>query len=144
MRSLLLAVSLLAVWLLPNGASADSAQDAGAGKPCRVDKIYVAELGDTDEAARFRRSLVERLSKRFAVVERREDAEAVLTAAVTARGNGRNGEVIFENGALKSKEGDVLWSGNFQYHYKKSFPGRGIISSAASDVAKNIRNACKR
>jgi hypothetical protein len=118
--------------------------NAGAHKPCLVHKVYVAELGSTDEAARFRRSLVERLSKRFAVAETQEEADAVLTAAVSARGNGRNGEVVFENGMLKSKEGDVLWQGNFYYHYKKSFPGRGIISSSASDVAKHIRQACQR
>lgn len=144
MRSLLLTVSLLASWLLPVSVAAGPVQDAGAQRPCRVRKVYVAELGSTDEAVRFRRSLVERLSKRFAVVETQEEADAVLTAAVSARGNGRNGEVVFENGMLKSQEGDLLWQGNFYYHYKKSFPGRGIISSSASDVAKNIRQACQR
>ena len=144
MRALLLSVSLIALGFLPVSITADPIQDAGAHKPCRVRKVYVGELGGTDEAARFRRSLVERLSRRFAVVERQEEADAVLTAAVSARGNGRNGEVVFENGMLKSREGDVLWQGNFYYHYKKSFPGRGIINSAASDVAKNIRDACKR
>ena len=68
----------------------------------------------------------------------------MLTAAVSARGDSRSGEVHFENGVLKSTGGDLLWQGNFQYYYKKSFFGRGIINSSASNVAKNIRDACKR
>jgi hypothetical protein len=139
MRSLLFTVSLLTVWLLPAGARAQDAR-----KPCQARTIYVAELGSTDEAARFRRALSERLSKRFKIAETREGADAVLTAAVSARGDSRSGEVHFENGVLKSSGGDVLWQGNFQYYYKKSFFGSGIINNSASGVAKNIRDACKR
>ena len=141
MRSLLLTVCLSGIWLLPAGARA---QDAGAQRPCQARKIYVAELGSTDEAARFRRALSERLSKNFTVVETQEEADAVLTAAVSAKGDSRGGEVHFENGALKSRGGAVLWQGSHQYYYKKSYPNRGIINSSASNVAKNIRSVCKR
>lgn len=139
MRSLLFTASLLAVWLLPAGARAQDAR-----KPCQARTIYVAELGGTDEAARFRRALSERLSKKFKIAETQDEADAVLTAAVTARGDSRSGEVQFENGVLKSRSGDVLWQGDFRYNYKKSFFGSGIINNSASGVAKNIRDACKR
>ena len=141
MRSLLFTVCLLGVWLLPAGARA---QDAGAQKPCQARTLYVAELGGTDEAARFRRALAERLARKFKVVQSEGEADAVLTAAVKASGNSRSGEVHFENGVLKSSSGDVLWQGNFQYYYKKSFFGPSIINDSASGVAKNIRDACKR
>lgn len=139
MRSLLFTVSLLGVWLVPAGARAQDAR-----KPCQARTVYVAELGGTDEAARFRRALSERLSRRFKIAESEGEADAVLTAAVSAKGDSRRGEVRFENGLLKSSSGDVLWQGNFQYYYKKSFFGSGIINSSASGVAKNIRDACKR
>ena len=141
MRSLLFTVSLLVIWLPPAGARA---QDAGAPGPCQFQTVYVAEFGATDEAARFRRVLAERLSKRFKIAETQDGADAVLTAAVSAGGDSRGGEVRFENGVLKSRSGDVLWQGNFQYYYKKSYPSRGIINSSASNVAKNIRGVCKR
>ena len=67
MRSLLFTVALLGFGLLP--ASAHPAQEGtGAHKPCQARTLYVAELGSTDEAARFRRALAERLSKRFKIV----------------------------------------------------------------------------
>lgn len=138
---MLFTACLLGVWLLPAGTRA---QDAGAHKACQVRTIYVTELGGTDEAARFRRALAERLSRKFKIVQSQEEADAVLTAAVKASGNGRSGEVHFENGALKARSGDVLWQGNFQYYYKKSFFGPSIINDSASGVAKNIRDACKR
>ena len=141
MRSLLFTVSLLGIWLLP---ASTRAQDAGTVKPCQFRTVYVGEFGATDEAARFRRVLAERLSKRFKIVEAQEEADAVLTAAVSAKGDSRGGEVHFDNGVFKTRGGDVLWQGNFQYYYKKSYPSRGIINSSASNVAKNIRGVCKR
>jgi hypothetical protein len=144
MRSLLFTVSLLSCWLLSPSVFANPVQSAGTNKPCQIRKVYVAELGSTDEALRFRNSLVRQLSRRFTIVKKQEEADAVLTGTVSAKGNSRNGEVIFDNGELKSKGGDVIWQDHFQYYYKKSFLGRSMISSAASAVASHIRNACKR
>lgn len=131
---------LLSFWLVPSNV------DAQSGKPCLAQKIYVAELGDGDGAARFRSLLERQLSKKgFTIADSQEKADAVLSGAVSVSGSDSNGTVNFERAEIKGKSGEQLWRGNFFWKYRNSFSffRSGKVRSAVGDVATNIKENCK-
>ena len=122
-------------------------QAASAGQPCRVRKIYVAELGQSDEAERFRRELRRQLTrKRFTLAARAEEAEAVLAGKFSFTGDDRNGKLVFDPAELRDRGGALLWHSSFYLTRKNKGPSLlsgGNIKDAAGKVAANLRGACR-
>jgi hypothetical protein len=78
-----------------------------------VQKIYIGDMGNADEADRFRFLLEEQLLKRgFDVVLRPEDADALLTGALSVRTYDRKSEARVSV-RLASRDGQVLWTRDF-------------------------------
>jgi hypothetical protein len=112
-----------------------------------VRRIYVAELGQSDEAERFRRELRGQLTrKRFTPVAGAEEAEAVLTGKFSFNGDDHNGQLVFDPAELRDGSGALLWHGSFYFTRRKKglslFSG-GNLKDAASKVAANLRGACR-
>lgn len=142
----LLTLVLLSLWVGPAAVAAGRAQNETADQPCRVRRIYVAELGGSDEAERFRKELRRQLKRRhFSTAERAEGAEAVLTGKFSAAGDDRSGKVSFEGGELKDAGGARLWHGSFYFtrNSRLSVLSGGAIKGAAGQVASNLRDACR-
>ncbi|HVG29572.1 MAG TPA: hypothetical protein VM864_07720 [Pyrinomonadaceae bacterium] len=145
MRRLSLRTLLLAS-LLCLTAHASLASD-GAGRPRRqpalrdVRKIYVGDMGRADEAERFRFLLGEELTKQgFVVVERAEDADAVLSGALSVRvGDDSTEARAFVK--LESPIGQRLWAKDFGNRLifnplKRKEPTK----RRASEIAKELRS----
>ena len=152
MRRLHLRTLLLAV-LLCLTASASRASD-GAERPRRqpalrdVHKIYVGDMGRADEAERFRFLVGEELSKQgFAVVDRAEDADAVLSGALSVRVGDDNTEArAFVK--LETPAGARLWAKDFGNRLifnplKRKEPTKRRASEIASELRKDWQKAGK-
>jgi hypothetical protein len=106
---------------------------------CRVQKIFIGEMGKSDEAARFRLLLTQTLSDSgFTVVDAEDKADSILSGALSVR--------VFENNAkaratvqLKSHEGGLLWSGNFTPH-RIVFTSKDEVQRRAEEIAKALRS----
>ena len=92
---------------------------AGQSRPRKTDtlpsvqKIYIGDMGNADEADRFRLLLEEQLLKRgFDVVLRPEEADAVLTGALSVRVYAGKSEARVSV-RLASRDGQVLWARDF-------------------------------
>ena len=142
----LFALALVGLLLVTAAPAAYSLQADAPDKPCRVRKIYVESLGGSDDAEWFRRELQKQLKKkRFTLASKASDAEGVLTGSFSFTGSGREGKVAFDSGELKDASGARLWHGNFYFTRRdsRSFPSRHAIKDAASNVASNLRDACR-
>lgn len=145
MRYLLAAV-LVGLGLSSANLMADASQGDSPDKPCRVRTIYVAGLGDSDEAERFRRELQRQLKRRrFTLASQAGEAEAVLTGKFSFTGSDRDGRIVFDPAELKDRTGGRLWHGNFYFSRRDrlSLLSGGNIKHAASAVAANLRGACR-
>lgn len=149
MRRLSLSTLLLAS-LLCLSAHAALASD-GSERPRRqpalrdVHKIYVGDMGRADEAERFRFLVGEELQKRgFTIVERAEDADAVLTGALSVRVGDDNTEArAFVK--LEAQSGQRLWAHDFGNRLifnplKRKEPTK----RRASEIAKELRDECDK
>jgi hypothetical protein len=140
------AVALVSLGLSSAALSSGPLQTDAPDKPCRVRRIYVAGLGDTAEAERFRRELERQLKrKRFTLAARAEDAEAVLTGKFSFTGSDRNGKLVFDPAELRDGGGARLWHGNFYFTRgsRLSLLAGGNIKDAAGKIAANLRGACQ-
>jgi hypothetical protein len=112
-----------------------------------VRKIYVAELGQSDEAERFRRELMRQLTrKRFTLAARAEEAEGVLAGKFSFTGEDRNGKLVFDPAELRDRGGALLWQSSFYFTRRSrglSKLSDGNIKDAAGKVAANLRGACR-
>jgi len=102
-----------------------------------VQKIYVAAMGQTDEAARFRMLLGDKLSKGgFTVVDSAEQADAVLSGVLAVRvyDDDSSARATME---LKSKEGERIWSVDFGPHF--GWGSSDPVTRRAEDVANALR-----
>ena len=114
MRKLTTALVVLLL-VMTSQVSAKTSPQAGATTLHLVQKIYVADMGTSPEAARFRLLLEDQLSgKGFVVVTRAEDADAVLGGAVSLSRSGVFGGPADINvtARLTSAGGVRLWSVN--------------------------------
>ena len=143
----LLATVLVSLVLSSASASAHPPQAVSAGQPCRVRKIYVAELGQSEEAVRFRRELMRQLTrKRFTLTARAEEAEAVLAGKFSFTGEDRDGKLVFDPAELRDRSGALLWHSSFYLTRRNrglSLLSGGNIKDAAGKVAANLRGACR-
>ena len=113
MRSHLKLPAAVALCLLLAAAAAGQSRPRKTDALPSVQKIYIGDMGNADEADRFRLLLEEQLLKRsFDVVLRPEDADAVLTGALTVRTYDRKSEARVSV-RLASPDGQVLWAKDF-------------------------------
>ena len=105
-----------------------------------VQKIYVGDMGVADEADRFRLLLEEQLTKKgFRVVERAENADAILTGALSVR--------VFDDKSearafvrLTTSGGERIWARDFGSRlltnpFKRAEP----VKRRAEEVANRLR-----
>ena len=105
-----------------------------------VQKIYVGDMGGADEADRFRLLLEEQLTKKgFRVVERAENADAILTGALSVR--------VFDDKSearafvrLTTSGGERIWARDFGSRlltnpFKRAEP----VKRRAEEVANRLR-----
>ena len=114
MRKLTTAL-LVVLLVMTSQVAAKISPQAGAATLHLAQKIYVEDLGTSPEAARFRLLLEDQLSaKGFVVVTRAEDADAVLSGAVSLSRSGVFGGPADINvtARLTSVGGVRLWSVN--------------------------------
>src|SRR5919198_4388424 len=137
MRYLFAAV-LVSLVLSPATALAHPPQAGSPGQPCRVRKIYVAELGQTDEAERFRRELRRQLTrKRFTPAARAEEAEAVLAGKFSFTGSDRDGQLVFDPAEVRDGSGALLWHSSF--YLTRRNRGLSLLSGGDNkDAARKV------
>ena len=151
MRRLLAPALLLSLCLSPSVVSAEThPQTQTIAALHLVQKIYIEELGSTDEAARFRLLLEDKLTQRgFVVVDKPDRADAVLRGALSVSSAGKYGGAsdISVTVRLYSSQGERLWSINLPKPatFSSALKVRGFrfkepVEHRAEELAKELRN----
>lgn len=146
MKRLCVLVLMAAAVCLPGPAAARAgANETRARRSssplAEVRKIYVGDMGRGDEAERFRLLLEEQLARRgFTVVGRAEEADALLTGALSVRVYDEKSEArVFVR--LESPAGARLWSRDFGHKRFKVNPLslKEPTRRRAEEVAETLR-----
>jgi hypothetical protein len=148
MRTLKVTALLLVLWLIPSYVSAKTVPQAGRTTLHLVQKIYVEEMGTSTEAARFRLLLEDQLSgKGFTVVNSPQNADAVLSGAISVSESGIHGGPadISVTARLISADGGRLWSTNIGGQISvinpiKALKFREPVEYRAKELAKRLRS----
>ena len=110
-----------------------------------VQRVYVGDMGTADEADRFRFLLEEQLTKRgFTVVSKEEEADAVLTGALSVRVQDKKTEArAFVR--LTSRDGAPLWAKDFGHKRFRvnPFSLQEPTRRRAEEVAEALRREFK-
>ena len=119
-----------------------------------VQKIYIGDLGSSDEAARFQLLPEDKLSRRgFTVVDKPEKADAVLSGALSVSAAGVYGGMsdVGVTVRLVSISGERLWSINLPkpVTFGAVFKLRGLkvkepVEYRAEELAKELREDWER
>ena len=136
--------TLLSVYLIVSLGLAQPAVQVGVTKLHLVQKIYVGEMGTSDEAARFRLLLEEELTKKdFIVTTKPDGADAILTGVLAVRVYADE-SLARATVRLKSQSDAVLWSGDFQP--KSAFFKRvsDTVKFRAQNIAEKLRDDWKK
>ena len=154
MRKLFTAALLLAVSLAAAGRHAETYAQTQTPALHLVRKIHIGELGSSDEAARFRLLLEDKLSRRgFIVVDKPETADAILSGALSVSPAGVYGgrSDVGVTVRLVSISGERLWSINLPkpVTFGAVFKLRGLkvkepIEYRAEELAKELREDWER
>jgi hypothetical protein len=147
MRTLTAASLLFALWLTLPGVAAKAHTQTRPTALHQVQKIYVEALGNSDEAARFRLLLEDRLSEKgFTVVDKPEQADAVLGGALSVAQTGIYGGPadVSVTARLVSADGTRLWGDNIGgsmiiLNPVKSIKFREPVEYRARELAKRLR-----
>ena len=134
MFGLLLAANLnltYFAWLAP--------QDPSEPRLHEVHTIYVGNMGDADEADRFRLLLEEQIAKKgFAVVNSPEKADAILNGALSVRVH-RNSSTARVYVTLHTSKGQRLWGRDFGSKISNLFTLTEPVKLRAQDVANGLK-----
>lgn len=112
----------------------------------QVKKIHVGDMGDDEEAERFRLLIEEALEEQgFTVVGLPEDADAVLTGALSVRVYDEKSEARVSV-RLASQDGRVLWAKDFGHKRFRVNPLslQEPTKRRAEEVAEALRRDFKR
>ena len=110
----------------------------------KVSKVYVGEMGQSDEAARFRMLLEEELSKaKFGVVGKMEDADASLTGVLSLR-IFADESVARATVVLKGSTGARLWGGDFEPRSALFKKIEDVVRFRAQNIAGDLRKDWNR
>lgn len=111
-----------------------------------VHKIYVGDMGRADEAERFRYLVGEELRKKgFAVVENADEADAILSGALSVRvGDDDTQARAFVK--LDSKAGQRLWAKDFGHRavILNPFDRKEPTKRRAAEIAAELRKEWDR
>ncbi|HEU4476948.1 MAG TPA: hypothetical protein VFR80_00435 [Pyrinomonadaceae bacterium] len=136
MFGMLLATSLsltLFSWFAP------ALQDLSGPQLHQVRTIYVGNMGDADEADRFRLLLEEQVAKKgFAVVNSPDKADAILTGALSVRVH-RNSSTARVYVTLHTPQGQRLWGRDFGSKITNLFTLTEPVKLRAQDVANGLK-----
>jgi hypothetical protein len=143
--------TLALILCLLAGATAALAADSGNERARKlpelrdVRKIYVGDMGTADEAERFRFLLEEELRKKgFAVAARAEEADAVLTGALSVRvmDDSTQARAFVK---LESPAGHRLWARDFGHKLVYNpFSRKEPTKRRAAEVAEGLRRDWER
>ena len=145
MRKTLIVIAGLTLCAASTSFGAISAQAGIKTKPCAVQKIYVDDFGNDPRHVNFRLWLEKWLKKKkFTVVNRSQDADAVLSGKLSIRSGDKDSNLSFKDAELKTANGLVVWHGNFDRTTNNTFGwlGRGHIENGAKRIAENVRASC--
>ncbi len=125
--------------------SAASAVRSGVKQLHEVNKIYIGDMGKSDESERFRQLLNKTLAdKKFIVVDKPEEADATLQGIISTQlseGTTKARASV----QLKSASGQRLWSGDFGVHLVLlASRRRDSVKLRAEDVADGLREDWKK
>jgi hypothetical protein len=144
--------TLLLIYLVSLTAVASRASGSGERQRTTqptlrdVHKIYVGDMGRADEAERFRFLVgVELAKKGFTVVERAEEADAILTGALSVRVGDENTQArAFVK--LESRGGVRLWAKDFGHRavLLNPFDRKEPTKRRASEIAAELRKEWDR
>jgi hypothetical protein len=110
----------------------------------QVRKIYVGNMGQDDEADRFRLLLAEQLTKKgFDVVDASEKADAILTGALSVRVH-RSSSTARVYVTLNTPEGKRLWGRDFGSKISNLFSLNEPVKLRAQDVANGLKQDWER
>ncbi|HEY0319560.1 MAG TPA: hypothetical protein VGC66_01175 [Pyrinomonadaceae bacterium] len=148
MRTLTVIALLLVLWLIPSIVLAKTYPQARPTALHLVHKLYVEEMGTSDEAARFRLLLEDQLSEKgFTVVDKPEKADAVLGGALSVSRSGIYGGPadISVTARLNSPDGVRLWGNNIGgqiiiLNPVKSLKFKEPVEYRARELAKKLRD----
>lgn len=148
MRTLTVLALLLILWLTPSSVPAKTYPQGRSTALHLVQKVYVEEMGTSDEAARFRLLLEDQLSEKgFTVVDTPEKADAVLGGALSVARSGMYGGPadISVTARLISPDGGRLWSTNIGgqiiiLNPVKSLKFKEPVEYRAKELAKKLRS----
>ena len=148
MRTLTVAALFLGLWLIPSSISACPYPQAKQVTLHLVKKLYLEEVGTSAEAARFRLLLEDKLSEKgFTVVDKPEQADAILSGALSVSPAGLYGGTsdVGVTVQLKSAAGERLWGGNFAGQIiilgpVASFKFKDVVEYRAKELAKKLRS----
>jgi hypothetical protein len=121
-------------------AWADStAQDLSEPKLHQVQSIYVGNMGDADEAGRFRLLLEEQVARKgFTVVDSPEKADAILAGALSVRVH-RSSSTARAYVTLHSPKGQRIWGRDFGSKISNIFSLNEPVKLRAQDVANGLK-----
>jgi hypothetical protein len=151
MRRLIAAVLLLGLWLIPSSLNAQTSTQTKPNSLYQVKKIYIGDLGSSDEATRFVMLLEDELAERgFTVVGKPAEADALLVGAlsVTSPTVGIYGgwPDVAVTVRLNTQGGERLWSVNlpkprspFSIRVRGGFKYKEIVEYRAEELAKELR-----
>ncbi len=122
-----------------------------------VHTIYVDSLGDSDGSRLIREKIINRLAGKFAVTDRKEDADAILCGAAMV---GVTGSIETRPGyaaanadpqasvavRLVSRRGDILWvheARNSSWVWKSSSVSTQVAESVVKALVKRYERALK-
>ena len=118
---------------------APALQDLSGPQLHQVRTIYVGNMGDADEADRFRLLLEEQVAKRgFAVVNSPDKADAILTGALSVRVH-RNSSTARVYVTLHTPQGQRLWGRDFGSKITNLFTLTEPVKLRAQDVANGLK-----
>jgi hypothetical protein len=113
-------------------------------KLSQVQKVYVGEMGRTDEARRFVLLLKEQLGEQgFTTVDKPEDADAILTGALSVRVDDGSEARVYVT--VKTLEGEALWARDFGNGlFKSLFTLKEPVKLRAEEVARALRDKVRK
>jgi hypothetical protein len=115
------------------------AQDLSELRLHEVHNIYVGNMGDDDEAGRFRLLVEEQVARKgFAVVDSAEKADAILTGALSVRVH-RNSSTARVYVTLHTPKGQRLWGRDFGSKMTNIFSLSEPVKLRAQDVANGLK-----
>ena len=138
-------LSMLGLLLAANLATfLPVSQDVSEPKLHEVHNIYVGNMGDDDEADRFRLLLEEQIAKKgFTVVYSPEKADAILTGALSVRVH-ENSSTARVYVTLDTPKGQKLWRRDFGSKISNLFSWNEPVKLRAQDVANGLKQEWDR